>query len=148
MWGFSIILIPSDTMVGMTYRASRARGPTGLRIEREPYVLNEGRWLRNCSGRAEAANDRGLYGTQGRYRKMEECERGRDVIARDLHLVKGSMEETRLYLVGQTRDVWIVGLGRQREAGETWARLFGIRLLWGTPGWTIRSSILRETYSE
>ena len=93
-------------------------------------MVNEGRSLRNCSRRAEAANDRGLYGTQGRYRKMEECERGRDVIARDLHLVKGSMEETRLYLVGKTHDGWIVGLDRQREAGETGERLFGVRLLW------------------
>ena len=70
------------------------------------------------------------------------------MIATDLQLVKGAREGTRLYLVGQTRDGWSVGLDRQREAGETGERLFGIRLLWGTPGWTIRSSILRETYSE
>ena len=93
-------------------------------------MVNEGRSLRNCSRRAEAANDRGLYGTQGRYRKMEECERGRDVIARDLHLVKDSGEGTRLYLAGRPCDGCGACLGRQREAGETGERLFGVRLLW------------------
>ena len=81
-------------------------------------MVNEGRSLRNCSRRGEAANDRGLYGAQGRYRKMGGYERGRDVIARDVHLVKGAREGTRLYLVGRPCDECGVRLGRQRETGR------------------------------
>ena len=82
-------------------------------------------------------------------RHREEIERrrngrGRDVIARDLHLVKGAREGTRLYSVGQTRDMWIGGLDRQRAARGTGERLFRVRLLWRTPGWTIKPGIVRE----
>ena len=49
---------------------------------------------------------------------MEKWERGREMIARDLHLVKGAREGTRLHLAGQTRNGCGVGLDRKRETGR------------------------------
>ena len=45
-----------------------------------------------------------MYETQGRDGNVEKWERGREMIARDLQLVKGAREGTRFYLVGKTRD--------------------------------------------
>ena len=45
-----------------------------------------------------------MYETQGRDGNVEKWERGREMIARDLHLVKGDRERTRLNPVEKRCD--------------------------------------------